>query len=254
MFAAHNKTDGMVSRRPLLLLTRPKPSSEAFWEALPAESREAVDYLINPLLSIHVTGPLPALEDVSGLIFTSANALDAYAALGGSVLDIPVIAVGAATGQATRAFGFETEIAGGTADHLVRHVLDRGYKGPLVHLRGEIAIGDVAQRLTAAGVATSEVILYGQVLEPFSPTTREALSQDRPILAPVFSPRTALQFGRESDGIGDVSFAAISQSVADVLPKEAASRTRVADTPNRDGMVKLVKEMIADAVTLERRI
>jgi uroporphyrinogen-III synthase len=244
----------MAAPRPLLLLTRPQASSEAFWKALPQQARDAVDYLINPLLSIHVTGPLPNVAGVAGLIFTSANALDAYMALGGSVLDVPAIAVGKGTANAARALGFKVDVAGGTADQLIDYVIDNGFRGPLLHMRGEIAIGDVARRLSSAGVETSEAVLYSQVLEPFSEATREALSQDRPTLAPVFSPRTARQLGRESVGLNHIRFAAISKAVASALPSDAARRTKIAQLPDRDEMVALVTEMIADAVSLERRL
>lgn len=243
----------MARARPLLLLTRPTRSSEAFRAALPQDIHETVDILVNPLMSIHVTGPLPDLTDAAGLIFTSANALDAYKALGGTVLDIPVIAVGESTGTAARRFGFKTDVAGGTAEQLVAFVIRRGYAGPLVHLRGEMAIGDVAHNLTAAGVATSDAVLYDQVLEGFIPATREALSQDRPIIAPVFSPRTAEQLCRESEGFDNIAFAAISEAVAKALPQDAQSRVRVASEPGRDAMVALVIDMVADAVSLEQR-
>lgn len=244
----------MVAPRPLMLLTRPQASSEAFRAALPQHVRDSVDFLINPLMSIHVTGTMPDMTGVTGLIFTSSNALDSYAALGGGVLDIPAIAVGTGTGKALRAFGFETDVAGGTADQVVEHVLQQGYSGPLLHLRGETAIGDIAQRLTDAGVETSEAVLYTQKLEPFSEDTREALSQDRPVLAPVFSPRTARQLGSESLGFDHIRFAAISQAVAEALPPNAANRTKVSRRPDREGMIALVEEMVADAVSLERRL
>lgn len=243
----------MGAQSPLLLLTRPQASSDAFWQDLPHEIRDAVDILINPLMSIEVSGPLPDLTGVAGLIFTSANALDAYAKLGGTALNIPVIAVGTSTGRAAQVLGFETDIAGGTAEQVIEHVLRQGYRGPLLHLRGENAIGEIAARLSAAGVETSEAVLYRQRLGSFSEATREALSQDRPIIAPVFSPRTARQLGRESMGFEQIRFGAISQAVADALPVGWPHRTRVAQRPDRSGMVELVKDMIMDVANLERR-
>lgn len=242
----------MVAPRPLLLLTRPEHASLAFWNDLPEISRASVDLLINPLLSIHVTGPLPTITGVNRLIFTSANALDAYRKLGGKVTDIPVIAVGENTGAVAKEMGFDVDVAGGNADRLVQHILDVGYHGPLIHLKGEQSIGDVARRLTAAGVTTRETVLYEQRLEGFKGETMAALSQDRPTIAPVFSPRTARQLGNESGETGNMSFAAISNAVADALPPDAASRTWVSKEPTRDGMVALVADMIADAVTHTR--
>ncbi|WP_218588632.1 uroporphyrinogen-III synthase [Marivita hallyeonensis] len=198
-----------------------------------------------------MTGPLPSLDEIAGLIFTSANALDAYRDLGGAP-DKLAIVVGDGTASVAQEFGFDVDVAGGTADKLVSHVLEKGYKGPLMHLRGEVAIGDVAERLTRAGVTTGEAVLYEQRLEHFSETTKEALSQDRAIIAPVFSPRTARQLGAESEGIENMVFAAISNAVAEALPPEMAARTKVAKTPNRSGMVELVTQMITDAVALER--
>jgi uroporphyrinogen-III synthase len=244
----------MAGSRPILLLTRPSVSSEAFWAALPQEARDAVELLINPLLSIRVTGPLPELKGVAGLIFTSANALDAYRALGGLPLPIPAIAVGTGTAKAVQAFGFEVHVSGGSADHVVEYVVEHGFQGPLLHLRGAVAIGRIAQRLSEAGVETSEAVLYEQDLKPFSSRTREALSQDRPTIAPVFSSRTAQQLVRESAGMDNIQFAAISQAVAEALPGGAAHKTRISRRPDRDGMAELVAEMITDAVSLERRL
>ncbi|MFP7569324.1 uroporphyrinogen-III synthase [Marivita sp. S2033] len=234
----------MAVTRPLLLLTRPKAASDAFWAALPEPIRAAVDVMINPLLSIEVTGPLPSFDGINGLIFTSSNALHAFDALGGLPLKVPAIAVAEGTASALKAFGFQVDVAGGNADRLVHYVLDRGYPGPLLHLRGENAIGDIAQRLTEKGVPTYESVLYKQRLEPLEPAVKDALSQDRPVIAPVFSPRTAEQLGRESERISAIRFAAISQAVADALPVGSAARTQVAKTPNRDGMSELVAEMV----------
>jgi uroporphyrinogen-III synthase len=244
----------MAALRPLLLLTRPQPASRAFWEALPETARASVDLLINPLISIHVKGPLPDLTGVKRLIFTSANGLDAFRTLGGAPNGIPAIAVGENTAASAAAHGFEVEMAGGTADRLVAFVQEMGYQGPLLHVRGEVSIGDVAQRLTAAGVTTRESILYDQKLEGLKEDAKEALSQDRVTIAPVFSPRTARQLSDESVGESAMVFAAISQSVADALPADAVTRIRIAKTPNRAGMVDLVADMITDAATLERRV
>jgi len=242
----------MAALRPLLLLTRPEPASRAFWDALPETARASVDLLTNPLISIHVTGPLPDLTGFKRLIFTSANGLDAFRTLGGAPNSIPSIAVGENTAATAAAQGFEVEMAGGNADRLVAFVQEKGYQGPLLHVRGEVSIGDVAQRLTDAGVTTVESILYEQRLEGLIGETQEALSQDRTTIAPVFSRRTARQLRGESEGQGGMVFAAISQSVADALPADAAPRTRIAKTPNRAGMVELVADMIADTAKLER--
>lgn len=239
----------MATRRPLLLLTRPQGASEAFRRDLPGWIHRAVDVFINPLLSIHVTGPIPPLDRSTGLIFTSANGLDAYRALGGRRMDVPVIAVGEGTADAARAFGFEVDVAGGNAERLVQHILDRKYPGPFVHLRGESAIGDIAARLTALGVTTREAVLYRQKLQTLGADCREALSQDRPVIAPVFSARTARQLVSESRDLCAPVFAAISPAVAGVLPSGA--KVRVAQAPTRAAMVALVTGLVAESIAVE---
>jgi uroporphyrinogen-III synthase len=244
----------MSALRPLLLLTRPEQASRAFWEALPESARASAELLINPLMSIHVTGPLPDMTGVKRLIFTSANGLDAFRTLGGVPNGVPAIAVGENTATSAAQQGFEVDMAGGNADRLVEFVQDRGFGGPLLHIRGDVSIGDVAQRLTAAGVTTREAVLYEQRLERLNRQTQEALSQDRVVIAPVFSQRTARQLRHESGGLPAMAIAAISQPVADELSAEPALCLRIAKTPNRAGMVELVAKMIADAATLERPV
>lgn len=110
----------------------------------------------------------------------------------------------------------------------------------------------MAQRLTDAGVEAREAVLYEQKLEKFSLSTKEALSQDRPTIAPVFSPRTARQLTRESDGLGAMRFAAISQAVADELSSRVESEIQIADAPGRKEMVRLVEEMVIKATMPEQ--
>lgn len=237
----------MGQDRPYLLLTRPQAACEAFWAALPPPCQGDVDVLINPLMSIDIRGVLPDFAVMRGVIFTSANALEAYAALGGTVLNIPAIAVGPTTGAAVRAFGFETDIAGGTADQVVSHIVEHGYTGPLVHLRGEHTIGEIAPRLCAAGVETTEAVLYSQKLETLSKQTRQALAENRPVIAPVFSPRSAARLKQELMECEAIRFAAISPAVAEALGPDLVQRSRVAQQPNRDSMIRMVCEMIKDA-------
>ena len=248
MNAAHNNTARMTAERPILLLTRPQADSEAFWNALPDTTRQRVELLINPVLSIRFTGPFPPISDVRGLIFTSANAVSAYRNLGGPPFDGPIFAVGDATADAARQFGFSVSVGGGNANRLVAFVKGAGLDGPLMHLRGEISVGDIAKRLTEAGIPTREAAIYVQDLLPLSADTREALSQDRVVIAPVFSPRTARHLSSESEGIKGMRFAAISDAAARNLPESAY----VAEQPDRESMITLVSSMVEAPETLER--
>lgn len=63
--------------------------------------------VVAPLLAIRpLPQAAPDLSDISALVFTSRNGVDAFAALTPEGLDLPVFAVGGATAQAARQRGF----------------------------------------------------------------------------------------------------------------------------------------------------
>ncbi len=155
-----------------------------------------VPAMISPLIKVVPTGETPSLDGVSGVIFTSVSGVAAMADG-----NLPAWCVGDATAEAARARGWQARAAGGDAEALCGRVLadaKRGaVEGPLLHLRGRYARGDLATRLSAAGVPTGEAIVYDQELCGLSEDAKALLMRENPVIVPLFSPRSAAQFAAE---------------------------------------------------------
>jgi uroporphyrinogen-III synthase len=66
--------------------------------------------------------------------------------------------------------------------------------GRLLHLRGEDAAGEVAERLISAGIETESLVIYRQQAQPLTPEAVALLGAEGPVILPLFSPRSALLF------------------------------------------------------------
>lgn len=177
---------------PVLLLLRPQAQSLRFAD----EARAALAphrTVIAPLLEI-VQRPLG--RDPSGyatFLFTSENGVAAFAAQS-PLRDRPALCVGTRTAEAAEAAGFAARSAaagGGDARALIALVLAERPATPLLHLRGEHAAAPLAARLSAAGLACDEAVIYAQRALPLAPEARAALEGRVPVLLPLFSPRSA---------------------------------------------------------------
>jgi uroporphyrinogen-III synthase len=185
-----------LTRAHTLLLTRPQAQAERF--ALAARSRLGVlNVVISPLIEIVPRSKVVVPKGVAGLIFTSENGLAAFAALSAR-RGLPVWCVGGRTAAAARAAGFDrvrsAGPAGGDAEALLRLLLADAPRGPLLHLRGAHARGDLAARLTAAGLPCDEAVIYDQRALGLNAPARAALSGAGTVLLPLFSPRSVRLF------------------------------------------------------------
>ena len=85
--------------RPVILLTRPEPSSRRMAAILTARFGDRVDLCLSPLMNIVLDARLPDLDGIRTLIFTSANGVAAYLAAQGPKT-LPCYTVGDATAHA----------------------------------------------------------------------------------------------------------------------------------------------------------
>jgi uroporphyrinogen-III synthase len=125
--------------------------------------------------------------------------------------------VGDRTAQVAREAGFRVQSAQGDAEALLALIL-REKPQALIHLRGREARGDLAQRLSAAGVFTQERVVYAQDAQPLSDDAVAVLSGKAPVLVPLFSPRSAEILGAAWQGLtthAPLVVVAISQAVAE---------------------------------------
>ena len=243
----------LTLNRPVLLLTRPRDASRRFWAQLSPTFRNSMDCIISPLIEI-VPFPVAPQKGVQGTILTSAHA--AAALRSAEVTHLPCYTVGDATALAARTEGAEATACGGTADALVDHLSALRPPGPLLHLRGTHSRGDVALRLTSMGIETRDMIVYDQVLCNLSSEATEALRDARPIIAPLFSPRSAAQFAHEIERVGGdplgISPVALSQNVEKELCRQRWFTTAVCKAPNADAMVEMVQRIAEQVSRVER--
>lgn len=128
-----------------VLVTRPEPGGQRTAERLAGLGHDPVRMPLFETIVTATPDDLPAVEEISGLIATSARAFSMFGegsvsaiGLGG----VPVHAVGPATAQAARDAGFrKVEEAGGTAQALSESLIVPGKQVPGAGLTGGQEIG-----------------------------------------------------------------------------------------------------------------
>ena len=211
--------------RPILLMTRPGDDSQR------TAARIGADVIVAPILQIvPVDHDGAALAQAPGLVFTSAHAV----ASAGPGRGRPAICVGERTGQVARDAGFAVIQGAGTADSLVP--LIAASPVPLVHPHGR----HLAQRLAVPGI-----VVYDQRPQPLTARARAALMGARPVVVPVYSPRSArLLAGMAAGARAPLWLVAISDAAAAAWTAPAARRA-VADQPSGRAMDAAIRAMLA---------
>ncbi len=223
---------------PTLLLTRPQASAQAFAATLDPAALMSVRLLIAPLMRIVGTGAAPDLENVRGVIFTSANGVS-HAPEGKGRL---AFCVGAQTTRRAIEHGWAAQMSGTCAQELIATLRKARPAAPLIHLGGEHTVGDIAQTLTADGIKTEHLTLYRQRLLPLSTKAKEALHG--PTIFPIFSPRTADQLVTEAGGnLESAHIIALSDSVAERFTGEKLSQCLTLPSPQAIYMRKAVEKL-----------
>ena len=219
--------------KPVLILTRPAPGSDAFWRDLPADLRDRVIPVISPLMRIESLGVSVSLTGVAGVIFSSANGV----AFGPEPKAIPAYCIGTRTTEQAQTAGWSAHMMGQNADELIGALQGHQPQAPLLHITGQHQRGDIAERLSQAGLPTRTCVVYDQVLLPLTPQARTALSDDRPKIVPLFSPRTAQHFIASCPDLSNVIVIALSDAVADMVENSGAKAVMVASQPNAASLI-----------------
>ena len=234
----------MTPKRPLALVTRPQPDARRLADAL---LEIDVESLIAPVLEIlPVPDVHPDLEGVTGLLFTSANGVRAFA-VKETARHLPVFAVGDRTAAMAREAGFRQVLsAGGDVEDLARLVAREreGQEGALLHVAGKESAGDLAGLLTRSGFPVRRQVLYRAMpVEALAEDAVIALQQRRIDLAPFLSPRTAKVFvnlaagrGLQSD-LGAVTAVCLSQAVERELDGSNWKSVIVAPEPTLTALI-----------------
>ncbi|WP_372573617.1 uroporphyrinogen-III synthase [Ruegeria jejuensis] len=235
-----------------LLMTRPRAASERFIAGLPAEVSKQLTPVFSPLIEIRPLDVAPDLSDVRGLVFASANAV----AIAGDLIqtrDLACYCVGAATTNAARDAGWPATQSGDTAQQLISTLTREKPAAPLLHLRGVHARGEIARNLSQAGIPCDEQAIYNQFLRPLSDAAVQVLAGSEPVIAPLFSPRTARQFAETAHIRAPLWLTALSPAVAEPLETLSFQNLLIADRPDSAAMRKIVELSVKRVNRVEGR-
>ena len=248
-----DRADDWRARDAVLLLTRPEPAARRF----AAEAVQAVgpfaQVVVSPLQRIVPLAPLPDLPWDAALAFTSENGVAMAAALlagAGTGGRRRAYCVGARTAEAAAAAGFEARAAEGCAETLLAAILADPPPGPVVHVAGRHQRGDLAERLRAAGLQATRVTAYDQQAADLSDTARAALAGERPVVAPLFSPRSATLLAERlpAPPNAPLLLACLSPAVAKAWTGPRPAATRIAERPSAADLCDALRALLsADA-------
>lgn len=223
---------------PTVIVTRPAPGDARFAALLPG-----LRVICAPILAPHFP-PVTLPEGLAGLILTSAHAVTA---LRPHAATLPPRAwcVGAATAAAAAGLGLHTQhpTGRGDAEALLALILAARPAGPLLHACGVETRGNLAARLTEAGIATQSLTVYDQVPQPLSAPAIAALHGPDPVILPVFSPRSAQLLAAELVRVrprAPIWLVAISEAAAAPLAGQVA-RQVTARSPDAAAMAEGVR-------------
>lgn len=217
---------------PTLVLSRAQTASQALAKTIMAQWGHDLSIVICPAIQISFIDKVD-LPKAAHLIFTSVNGVNWARSRGLSAPDI--WCVGDQTAEAAMGMGRIHNAQGRAAD-LVALIDRAGPSEPMLHLVGEHQHGDLAADLAALGYSCEARVVYRQSLNAPSADLVRALGGTRPLIAPVYSARSALLFGglaRQASLHG----VAISSHVADVLVDLTFDTVTTAPLPSAASMV-----------------
>ena len=219
---------------PLVLLTRPRAAAERFAAELWAV-RPELDVLISPIMKIVGVTP-EALPEAEVLVFTSVHGVEGYVAAGGKRSE--AYCVGPATSARAEEAGFSVIAAEKDAATL-KPLLAKETRR-LLHARG----AHVAADLTKAAPNAVSVVVYDQPLAGLSDEAKAALAAERPVIVPLFSPRSAAAFAAEANGASALSAVFISEAARLAAGDMPYLKCAVADMPDAEGMARATLRLL----------
>ncbi len=187
---------------PILLLTRPAEGGARVLRACAAELGYRPEAILSPILRIDAVGGWPDLSVYRRVVLTSAHACR------GRLDGTDAFCVGARTAEAAREMGARVVHVSADVAHLKAEV--PRIIGPALYLRGEEVRADLA-----VYYGCEERVVYAQRPQPLTAAARAVLAGERPVILPLFSPRSARLVAEGADVVADrVRVLALSPAVA----------------------------------------
>jgi uroporphyrinogen-III synthase len=229
-----------------VLITRPEPGASETAARVLALGHQPI---LAPLLVVQSRNvPLPPSERLQAILVTSGNAIPALPA---SHRHLPLLAVGEATAARARAAGFEqVSSADGDASDLAALAAARCHPGvdPLLLVSGRGQGQGLAAALRERGFRVIRRTAYAAVPAGALPAhAHEAISRGAVGTVLLFSAETArqcvrlLRAARLREAAREIEALAISPPTAMALRALPWRRIRVADRPNQDALLAMLR-------------
>lgn len=240
------QTPPISASDPLLLITRPAEGAARF-AARANAAFPTLSVLCAPLLEIARTPWTPPVEAPDAVALTSASALPALKELvARGLAPRHVFAVGPQTAEAVRALNLPVTAGEAGADALVGIILAGDPGTSILHLHGRHVTGDLVGQLRAAGHAAEGAVVYEQRPIPLKETAREKIRGAGRVIAPVFSPRSALRLAAEIGPLAsELRIVAISTAARAALPPTLNPHISVARAPNGQAMIDAIGRVLS---------
>jgi uroporphyrinogen-III synthase len=226
----------------IILITRPEENAAQTAYAL---NQKGYLTFCEPFLDVvfHDVS-LPDLDQVDALVFSSANAVQAFI-LKSDRRDIMAYCVGDNTLHAVRHAGFENyKSAKGKVSDLIELLQQEPIKGQILYCRAR----DITQELKIEGKALSEVILYHtEKSKEISQNCLDLLTQGAISTVLFYSLKTAETFIAliEKNGVKEAlkqcQALCLGDSMLECITKLQWKHVKVATTPDREGMFQLLE-------------
>lgn len=243
-------TNTQAHKKPVILVTRPEESGRRFSQQIKHQLGDDVDVLVSPVLEIETYSTLPDLTKSKTLIFTSVHAVRGFTKLT-KRREFACYVVGSSTAKVAKDAGFDAIDGGGQATALVEKIKMDAPPTPYLYLRGEHVSSDVAGSLNAEGMQTEQATLYSQVTVPLSEKAMKLLRKKRPVLLPLFSARSAQLFFEQGIGRAPLHVVAMSEAVAEKVPRAKVKSIRIASKPDIEAMLSGLQALWSAANQLE---
>nr|WP_255571769.1 uroporphyrinogen-III synthase [Celeribacter sp. PS-C1] len=250
MFGSYHRERSQTIPRPILtstvLITRPKEDAQRLAQTLEALGSD-VRCIIAPVMEIVETPFELPKQSFDHLFLTSRHAVPAASPFRG----VPTYCVGKATRDAAIEAGHDIRGVFPNADDLVAS-LSEHVSGRALHLHGRHTRGEIAKRLTSAGLETKSSVVYEQNLRKWSAQERQIILAEPSLILPLYSPRSAsLTAKLLGDFKGDLTLIGLSQACLDAWDGPETVKAFCVDHPDGQAMKQAIASQLVGS-PLER--
>jgi uroporphyrinogen-III synthase len=230
--AFQHMTNNPDQENVILLLTRPLGGNERFCLKI-KHLLYSCEILDNPIQRIDFLPSLSKVNKNSVLIFTSANGL--RAAKKHNLINKKCFVVGANTKKIAVSFGYDVLGFSKDQENLLKLIKSKKPTESMVHIRGKHTVGNLCDALKRNQFSCLDIIGYNQEPLKIKKQNLQKIQSGRPVVLPIFSPRSAelLQSNLDLTGFNVI---AISEAVAKIVTGVELGELVISKKPDLNSM------------------